>query len=164
MQSTRGGSPTLAWSYNASPLVIVAFYIAKKLRERIKIDDNGRCAYCRTAEANSGLPLTHDHIQPRAKGGRTNFENVCQACRSCNEYKSDSTEALDPLTGETVPLFNPRHQRWSEHFSWSVDSTQINGLTMIGRATVIALKMNNATIVPARRRWAAAGWHPPKEE
>jgi hypothetical protein len=60
-----------------------------------------------------------------------------------------------------VPLFNPRLQRWSDHFEWSADGIQIVGLTMIGRATVIALQMNNPTIVPARRRWAAAGWHPP---
>jgi hypothetical protein len=67
------------------------------------------------------------------------------------------------LTGEIVPLFNPRQQRWSEHFAWSADGTQITGLTIIGRATVVALQMNNATIIPARRRWAAAGWHPPAE-
>ena len=139
----------------------MALYIAKDLREQIRTADNGRCAYCQTSEANSGIPLKHDHIQPRAKGGQTTFENICQACRSCNEHKSDLTEAIDPSTGETVPLFNPRLQRWSDHFEWSADGIQIVGLTMIGRATVIALQMNNVTIVPARRRWAAAGWHPP---
>ena len=139
----------------------MALYIAKELREQIRTADNGRCAYCQTSEANSGIPLTHDHIQPRAKGGQTTFENLCQACRPCNEHKSDLTEAIDPSTGETVPLFNPRLQRWSDHFEWSADGIQIIGLTMIGRATVIALQMNNVTIVPARRRWAEAGWHPP---
>jgi len=39
----------------------------------------------------------------------------------------------------------------------------IVGLTPTGRATVTALNLNNPYIVPARRLWALAGWHPPKE-
>ncbi|GAB4193000.1 MAG: hypothetical protein Fur006_37790 [Coleofasciculaceae cyanobacterium] len=54
--------------------------------------------------------MTHDRIYPRSKGGETTFENVCLACRSCNEFKADSTEAIDPLTGETVSLFNPPYR------------------------------------------------------
>jgi hypothetical protein len=37
----------------------------------------------------------------------------------------------------------------------------IEGLTTIGRATVIALRMNNAVIVATRKRWFSIGWHPP---
>ena len=70
--------------------------------------------------------------------------------------------AIDPLTGEEVALFNPRTQSWPDHFGWSDDGTQIIGLTPIGRATVVALRLNNEFIVPARRQWAIAGWHPPK--
>ena len=40
----------------------------------------------------------------------------------------------------------------------------IVGLTAIGRATVEALKMNNEFIVPARRHWVEAGWHPPQTQ
>jgi len=80
--------------------------------------------------------MTYDHIHPRSKGGDTTFENVCLACRSCNEFKSDSTEVKDPLTGEIVSLFNPRTQKWTSHFAWSFDSTKVEGLTAIGRATV----------------------------
>ena len=68
--------------------------------------------------------MTHEHIQPVSKGGETTFENVCLACRSCNEFKGDATEAIDPLTGETMFLFNPRTQKWSEHFAWSADGTK----------------------------------------
>jgi len=38
---------------------------------------------------------------------------------------------------------------------------RVVGLTAIGRATIVALKMNNEVIVDARRRWVSAGWHPP---
>ncbi|AGP35333.1 hypothetical protein [Sorangium cellulosum] len=60
-----------------------------------------------------------------------------------------------------MPLFNPRLHRWSDHFTWSVDATRVEGVTPSGRATVIALRMNRPTIVAARRRWAEVGWHPP---
>lgn len=107
--------------------------------------------------------MSHDHILPRSKGGATSFENVCLACRSCNEFKSDLTEAHDPLTGKVVPLFNPRTQSWIDHFTWSFDSTKVEGLTAIGRAMIAALRMNHPTIVAARWRWAISGWHPPAD-
>jgi hypothetical protein len=91
-------------------------------------------------------------VQPRSKGGETTFNNLCLACRSCNEFKADATEAIDPLSGETTPLFNPRQQRWTEHFTWNYDGTKVEGLTSIGRATIVCLRMNNPVIVVARRR------------
>lgn len=135
-------------------------YIPDGLKAQIEQEDRQRCCYCLTSEANSGISMTFDHIQPRSKGGATSFENVCLACRTCNEYKSNSTTAIDPLTGEMNPLFNPRTQQWSEHFTWSLDATKVEGLTAIGRATVTTLRMNNAVIVAARYRWAISGWHP----
>ncbi len=68
---------------------------------------------------------------------------------------------VDPLTGETAPLFHPVRQRWRDHFTWDESQTQIVGLTACGRVTVIALHMNNPTVVRARHRWVSAGWHPP---
>jgi hypothetical protein len=141
----------------------MAAYISESLRAQISDADRQRCCYCLTSEANSGIPMTHDHILPRSKEGETTFENVCLACRTCNEFKSDLTEAVDPLSGETISLFNPRTQQWSEHFEWSPDSTRIEGLTAIGRATIVALRMNNPVIVAARRRWTISGWHPPND-
>jgi hypothetical protein len=60
-------------------------------------------------------------------------------------------------------LFNPRLQRWTPHFTWSEDGTKVIGRTACGRATVGALRLNNAIAVMVRREWVAAGWHPPKE-
>jgi len=88
--------------------------------------------------------------------------NLRLACAWCNSFKGAKTHAPDPETGQEAPLFNPRTQRWSEHFRWSDDGAEIIGLTPTGRATVQALQLNNAFIVPARRRWVLAGWHPPE--
>jgi hypothetical protein len=63
-----------------------------------------------------------------------------------------------------VPLFNPRFDRWDDHFAWSPDATRMIGLTPEGRATIAALVLNRPVLVDARRRWTLAGWHPPREE
>ncbi|MGB3635992.1 MAG: HNH endonuclease [Rivularia sp. (in: cyanobacteria)] len=136
-------------------------YISDSLKNQILNNDKRRCRYCLTTEANSGIPMSYDHIHPVSKGGKTKFENLCLACRSCNEFKSDSTKAVDPLTGEAVAIFNPRTQSWLDHFTWSPDSTKVEGLTAIGRATIVALRMNNPVIIVARKRWTVSGWHPP---
>lgn len=71
--------------------------------------------------------------------------------------------AHDSLTGQIVSLFNPRKQQWKRHFQWSEDGARIIGRTRIGRATVIALHLNDPIALEVRRNWVAAGWHPPKE-
>lgn len=98
------------------------------------------------------------------KGGQTSLENVCRACRPCNEFKGSATSAVDPLTGEPAPIFNPRTQEWREHFTWSADRARVEGLSAVGRATIVALRMNRPAIVAARSRWAQVGWHPPEGE
>jgi hypothetical protein len=141
----------------------VATYLPEDLRAAVEEADRGLCRYCLASELNTGMPLTYDHIHPRSKGGETSFENVCRACRPCNEFKSDATHALDPLTGEPTPLFNPRAEAWTTHFTWSADGTRVEGVSAVGRATIVALRMNRPAIITARGRWAEAGWHPPAE-
>lgn len=139
------------------------FYLPPELRQKLYDADDHRCTYCRTTEVNSGQPMTIDHIIPRAQGGKTTFENLCLACARCNEFKGFTTMGFDPLTGETVALFNPRTQRWEEHFAWDAWGVHLVGRTATGRATIVALNMNNDVIVDARRRWVSVGWHPPQE-
>ncbi|MDQ3812918.1 MAG: hypothetical protein M3347_03095 [Armatimonadota bacterium] len=68
---------------------------------------------------------------------------------------------FDPRTNALVRLFNPRLDVWHEHFRWSPTATLIIGRAAIGRATVIALRLNRPTLVRARRLWARHGLHPP---
>ena len=105
--------------------------------------------------------LEIDHLIPRSKGGSNDEENLWLSCRLCNNAKRDQTHGVDPLTREVMPLYNPRTQAWSDHFIWSDDGVQIIGLTPCGRATVLALQLNNLIAVMVRQEWVAAGWHPP---
>jgi hypothetical protein len=64
-------------------------------------------------------------------GGETVFENLCLACPSCNRYKADRQNIIDPVTAQTVPLFHPQLQVWKEHFTWNEDANEIVGRTVI---------------------------------
>lgn len=138
-------------------------YIPPELRRLVAQDARYRCGYCLTPQRIIGRPMVMDHLLPESRSGPTIRENLWLACRRCNEFKGDRTHAVDPLTGATVLLFNPRDQSWAVHFTWSEDGTEIVGLTATGRATVAALRLNNDEIVAARSLWVQAGWHPPAD-
>lgn len=136
-------------------------YVSDKLRRKVAADAGYRCQYCLTWQKISGAQMHIEHIAPLSKGGTSDELNLCLSCAWCNSFKGVQTNAEDPLTKKYVPLFNPRKQNWYEHFRWSDDGLYIIGFTAVGRATVIALQMNNEFIIPARRHWSIAGWHPP---
>jgi hypothetical protein len=104
-----------------------------------------------------------DHLLPEALGGRTVAGNLWLACSHCNAHKGDRIAALDPETRSVVRLFNPRRQRWADHFRWTTGGDQIVGRTPTGRATVIALHLNRPALVLSRREWVGVGWHPPAD-
>lgn len=137
-------------------------YLSVELRRQLLEADDHCCAYCQTAQSNSGYPMVIDHIIPRKQGGRTVFGNLCYACHRCNEFKGAATEIEDPLTDKAVPLFHPRQQQWRDHFTWDSAGIHIVGLTAVGRVTIIALRLNNEVIVNARQNWVSAGLHPPE--
>jgi len=136
-------------------------YVPRSVRQRVALAARQRCGYCLSSQHISGASLHIEHIVPLAHGGTSDESNLWLACAACNSYKGAQTHAIDPLTDTRVRLFNPRTQVWSEHFEWSDDCVMIIGKTPIGRATVIALHLNNDLIVAARRQWVLAGWHPP---
>lgn len=138
--------------------------IPKTLRAQVVVQAHHRCGYCLTQEAVVGTPMEIDHLIPESLGGATEEANLWLACSLCNDYKGDRIAALDPATGEIVRLFDPRRQRWNEHFGWQDGGALIIGLTSSGRATVIALHLNRPVLVHSRRAWARVGWHPPVDE
>ncbi len=138
-------------------------YVATDLRRRVATQARHHCGYCQSAESIVGIPMDIEHIVPESAGGATEENNLWLACSLCNSYKGNRTNARDPISNRTVPLFNPRLQSWSEHFAWEESGSVIVGLTATGRATVVALVLNRPPLVMARKRWAAVGWHPPRD-
>jgi 5-methylcytosine-specific restriction endonuclease McrA len=130
--------------------------VGQRLRAQVLVDAGGHCGYCRLSEEITGTPLEIEHIVPEALGGPTRRSNLWAVCRYCNLLKSDRVAAPDPETGSSTPLFNPREQRWSEHFAWIEGGLRIVGTTPTGRATVAALALNRALLVRARAYWVSA--------
>jgi len=121
------------------------------------------CEYCRSPQDLLWADLEIEHIQPKAKGGKTVDDNLCAACRKCNELKRVQTEAADPDSGAMAPLYHPRTQMWGDHFEFSADGGLILGKTATGRATVESLQLNRTRAVLLRRLWTKTGWRPPRE-
>ena len=136
-------------------------YIPVELQRQVQERFANCCAYCRTAEALTVAIFEFEHIVPRSTGGATVFDNLCLSCPTCNRFKADRMSAADPVTLDEVALFHPQQQRWSDHFSWNEDTTQIVGLTPAGRATIAALRMNRPQMIRARWMWTAMNEHPP---
>lgn len=115
--------------------------IPRSLREAVFQRDAGRCQYCRLAQLGHGATFHIDHVVPRSRGGPTTLDNLALQCPNCSLRKADKITAVDPQTGQSVALFHPLAQTWTEHFRLLADAT-CEGTTPVGRATVEALQMN----------------------
>jgi len=136
--------------------------LPESLDKKIRIEAKNRCGYCLGEQKYILAWLEIEHISPCAKGGKTVEENLWLACRFCNTFKSSQTHGIDSKTKRKVSLFNPRMQKWKNHFEFSSDKTRIIGKTMCGRATVTALQLNNKLALDTRKHWVSVGWYPPK--
>jgi len=108
--------------------------ISASLRRRVSAQSGFRCGYCLTPEMISGARMVLDHIIPQAAGGLTTEENLWLACHSCNEFKGAQVQGRD-RGGRRVRIFDPRRQRWRDHFAWGRDGTRIISLSSCGEAT-----------------------------
>ncbi len=117
-----------------------------------------RCEYCLLHEDDAVLPHELDHIIATQHGGQTTAENLALSCWDCNHVKGPNLASVDPLTGQIVQLFHPRHDRWAEHFRF--EGARIVGLTPKGRVTVFLLQFNAPERVRQREDLQATGRHP----
>ncbi len=119
------------------------------------------CEYCQMQAMLSHDPFSAEHIIPIAKGGLDDLENLAWACLGCNLFKGIHTQVYDLLTGDLVPLYNPRTDKWATHFQWIENFSITEGKTPTGRATITRLKLNRIGLVNLRKILVAAGKHPP---
>jgi HNH endonuclease len=99
-----------------------------------------RCEYCLMPQFALPLPFQIDHILAEKHGGQTVENNLAFACPHCNRFKGPNIAGVDPQSGQTIRLFHPRTDSWTEHFAF--EGAWIIGLTPIGRVTVSVLAMN----------------------
>ncbi len=118
-----------------------------------------RCEYCRFHEEDLPLwPFHLDHVVAAQHAGTDDPANLAWACQRCNLCKGTNLSAIDPDSAQVVRLFDPRSDRWEEHFGMEKD--RIAGLTPVGRATTWLLQMNSAARMELRTELLALGRWP----
>jgi HNH endonuclease len=123
--------------------------ISTKLRGIITQRAQQKCEYCRIHQDFSIYIHEIDHIIATKHNGKTGLENLALACLSCNRHKGSDLTSIDPITQKITRLFNPRIDRWADHFCLSTG--QIVGTSAIGRTTVFLLRFNTPIAVADRQ-------------
>ena len=99
-------------------------------RFNVFLRDLFTCQYC---GSNDRDQLTFDHVIPRSRGGRTNWQNVVTACSTCNLRKGNrmpGSSGMRPLERPVQPTtyqlqengraFPPNflHESWRDYLYW----------------------------------------------
>lgn len=68
----------------------------QRRRARLFFKQRGLCYWCSrqmTTERPNPKPApnyaTFEHLMPRSRGGKSNYDNVVLACRSCNNHRGN---------------------------------------------------------------------------
>lgn len=136
-------------------------YLSERVRQQVIQRAVSRCEYCGCPLNYCPDPFSIEHIIPRAAGGTDEPDNLALSCQGCNNFKGIFVEAIDPITGDQLPLYHPRRHRWTEHFCWSEDALTMLGMTPIGRATIERLALNRNGVVNLRGLLVLVGKQPP---
>ena len=75
-------------------------------RRTVMARDQYTCQYCGMAPIRAELTL--DHVVPRSRGGKSEWENVVVACRGCNQKKGNRT----PREAQMTLLREPHRPRY----------------------------------------------------
>jgi 5-methylcytosine-specific restriction endonuclease McrA len=130
-------------------------HIPAELRRSVRLQARDCCEYCLIPESMTLATHEIDHVIAEKHGGPTEASNLALACSICNGFKGSDLASIDADSGSIVPLFNPRRDRWTEHFR--LENGRIEPLTASGRAAVRLLQFNNPDRVEERLLLIAAG-------
>jgi hypothetical protein len=134
------------------------FRVDAKTRRYVAQRAGNVCEYCLIAEEDSFFRHQIEHIISLKHGGSSEPENLAFSCVFCNSNKGSDIGSIVESRGELVRFFNPRMDRWSEHFR--LDGGMIVALTDIGTVTVRILKLNADERVMEREVLISRGLYP----
>jgi len=106
--------------------------------------------YCQLPQSVQPFVSFHvDHVIATQHRPDDGLNNLCLSCQSCNLHKGTNLTTIDQGSNQVVRLFDPRNERWDEHFE--IVDFVIVGKTPIGRATARLLAMNAPARVELRQ-------------
>lgn len=118
----------------------------ERLREYLREQQNGRCAYCRLKLHENVATSEIEHIVPKSKKPQWMYEpfNLCLSCKLCNsikgyrkkilENRADSASTL-PRSSSDYKWIHPYLDIYSEHIEL-VDGVLYRGKTKKGKYTI----------------------------
>ena len=119
----------------------MARWISAELRLTVADRAKQLCEDCLIAEADSFYGCEVDHIISLKHGGSSHPNNLAYACALCNRSKGSDVGSI-AMSGEFTRFFNPRRDRWAEHFR--LEGATIQPLTAIGEVTARIFGFNES--------------------
>jgi hypothetical protein len=136
-------------------------YVPASLRRLVAERALGLCEYCLLHESDGYYAFEVEHVLAEKHGGVTSAENLAYACLACNRRKGTDVASVLPRTGSLVRLFNPRIDRWTDHFALTGD--RIEPLTEVGEVTARILGLNDDERMEERELLIRVRRYPPPE-
>lgn len=101
-------------------------------RQNIYARDRYKCQYCGRPYASE--ELTYDHVLPKSRGGKTEWENIVTCCVECNRIKGGRTPeeaAMRLIRKPNRPSWIPAlritigyqkvPETWRDYLYWTVE-------------------------------------------
>ena len=135
--------------------ILNAYMVGNNSRDKLLFRAGYKCEYCHRSLIDTSWQI--EHIKPKSKGGTDQLSNLAVACPRCNLNKREATKGQDLVTGKESRLFNPRKDKWDNHFG--VIAGQIVGRSLIGRVTArILFKRTEQQLPPDLCWWPFKGY------
>ena len=136
-------------------------YIPAELRRLVVARAEGCCEYCWIHEEDTFFGCEVDHVLSEKHGGATGAENLAYACVVCNRRKGSDVGSFVPGSSRFSRFYNPRSDRWAEHFGFSADGLWIEPLTDVGAVTARIPGFNDLERQLEREALRQIGRYPP---
>ena len=135
----------------------MASWISTQLRQTVADRAKQLCEYCFIAEADTFYGCEVDHIISLKHGGSSDPDNLAYACAPCNRAKGSDVASIS-ASGELTRFYNPRTDRWNEHFR--LEGASIQPLTTIGEVTARIFGFNDGARLHERDEMIRFGKYP----
>jgi hypothetical protein len=132
--------------------------VSSELRRLVAERADYLCEFCLIAEEDTYFGCEVDHIISVKHDGATEAENLAYACVFCNRHKGSDIASLSQQTGSLVRFYNPRIDRWADHFM--LDGVYIRTMSEIGEVTARILRFNDSEQILEREALNAMGRYP----
>jgi hypothetical protein len=133
-------------------------YLSQDLRRLVINRADRLCEYCLIHDDDTIFGCSIDHIISLKHSGPNDATNLAHACIFCNRHKGSDVGSIIWETQEFVRFYNPRRDRWSDHFR--LEGAVISPVSAIGEATARILGFNDRDRLVERQILIDRGLYP----